>query len=66
MFFYDMSLTHTIEELQKLLVAGLDFLDSGMVKIEVDHLVPGLIVCLLGWKSGAQQLGCLPISHAIY
>lgn len=35
-------LTHTPGELQDLLDAGVEFPELGMVKIEVEHLVPGL------------------------
>lgn len=41
-FIADLMTTHTPEELQDLLADGLEFPELGMVKIEVEHPVPGL------------------------
>lgn len=35
-------IAHTPKELQKLLAAGVEFLELGMVKIEAEHPAPGL------------------------
>lgn len=44
--FYDMSSSHTVEDLCGLLVAGLEFLDLGIEKIEADHPVHGFDILL--------------------
>lgn len=41
-FIADLMTTHTLGELQDLLVAGVEFPELGMVKIEAEHPIPGL------------------------
>lgn len=38
----NLATTHSAEEVQELLVAGVEFFDLGMVKIEDEHPVLGL------------------------
>lgn len=66
-FFLDMSTLYSVKELLKLLVAGVQFPDLGLVKIEVNHLVSG-VDSLLNSTGGATpgHLGCFCIPRAIY
>lgn len=41
-FFANLASTHSAEEMQGLLVAGVEFPELGIVKIEAEHPPPGL------------------------
>lgn len=66
-FFESLQSSHSIKEIHELLVAGLEFSNLRMVKIEADHPVHGVgsLIARLN-KRRPRKLGCSSISRVIY